>query len=107
MTKEQSRDQRDHHRQTGIQRTETQDQMQTRRLREPEGGQQRPAVLTNLEVGVGSQGLIDQPVTLGVPWTQVHDVALSLLICEGHGRELARSRRKWTEGCLGPCPLYC
>lgn len=50
--------------------------------------------LTNLEIGVSSQGFVDQAVTPGVPWTQVHDVTLGLLICQGHGWELARSRRK-------------
>lgn len=50
---------------------------------------------TDLEVGVGSQGLVDQSVTLRVPWTQVHDVTLSLLVRQGHRGELARSGRNW------------
>lgn len=50
--------------------------------------------LTNLEIGISSQGFVDQAVTPRVPWTQVHDVTLSLLICQGHRWELARSRRK-------------
>lgn len=50
--------------------------------------------LTNLEIGISSQGFVDQPVTLRVPWAQVHDVALSLLVRQGHRWKLARSRRK-------------
>lgn len=53
----------------------------------------RPQARTDLEVGVGSQGLVDQSVPLWVPWAQVHDVTLSLLVCQGHRRELARSGR--------------
>lgn len=43
-----------------------------------------PRAHTNLEVGVSSQGFIDQSVPLWVPWTQVHDVTLSLLVCQGY-----------------------
>lgn len=50
--------------------------------------------LTNLEIGISSQGFIDQPVTPGVPWAQVHDVTLCLLVCQRHRWKLARTRRK-------------
>lgn len=50
--------------------------------------------LTNLEIGISSQGFVDQPVTPGVPWAQVHDVTLSLLVCQRHRWKLARTRRK-------------
>lgn len=50
--------------------------------------------LTNLKIGISGQGFVDQPVTLRVPGAQVHDVTLGLLICQGHGWKLARSRRK-------------
>lgn len=50
--------------------------------------------LTNLEIGISSQGFIDQPVTLRIPWAQVHDVTLGLFISQGDRWKLARSRRK-------------
>lgn len=54
-----------------------------------------PWAPTNLEVGVGSQRLVDQSVALWVAWTQVHDVALGFFIRQGHRWELARSGRNW------------
>lgn len=54
----------------------------------------RSTGLTNLKIGISSQGFIDQPVPPGVPWAQVHDVTLGLFICQGHRWKLAGSRRK-------------
>lgn len=58
------------------------------------GAQSQTTGLTNLEIGISSQGFVDQPVTPGVPWAQVHDIALSLLICQRHRWELANRRRE-------------
>lgn len=49
-------------------------------------GPRRP--LTDLEVGVGGQGLVHQAVAPGVARLQVHDVALGALVGQGHRGEL-------------------
>ena len=47
------------------------------------------AGLTNLEIGVGGQSLVHQPVPPRVSGLQVHDVALCLLIGQRDGRVLS------------------
>ena len=50
------------------------------------------AGLTDLEIGVGGQSLVHQPVPPRVPGLQVHDVTLCLLIGQGDGRVLSRKK---------------
>lgn len=101
MTQKQGHGEQGERKDTGPQRprskpdTEIQNKLDTQgsRAAVKEGPAPGPRARTDLEVGVGSQGLVDQAVTLWVPWTQVHDVTLGLLICQRHRWELARSRR--------------